>query len=105
MTTTKTLIQAARMARACIEPEPFDREYPTPTDENGVEALIFGRNGTFTLTAFNIHEFQDQVIIDGVGAKGTIIRGGLRVPKKAFETMCREYVLHGLPTKEDEDVS
>lgn len=99
MTSTKTLIQAARMARACVEPEPFHRQFHTAPEDS----RITGRNGTFDITNIEIQEVGDKVYIRGIGKKGKVVHGGMRVTKHCFETMCREYVLHGIPTKEDED--
>jgi hypothetical protein len=52
---------------------------------------ITGRNGTFDITDIKITPgYDDRIILDGIGKRGTIINGGIGIKKSVLVEKLKE---------------
>jgi hypothetical protein len=54
-------------------------------------SYIKGRNGTFDLPSIIVQHLSDTVMIDGVGKRGSVINGGLRISTEAMDNLARRW--------------
>lgn len=61
------------------------------------KGIITGRNGTWDLTAVELATVNGRARIDGVGQRGTTIRGGLSFDAEAMDIMAFTWIKHRYP--------
>lgn len=53
--------------------------------------LVFGRNGTWEITALAFSIYGDQVYIDGYGKRDTVLNGGFRATLEDVRNLCEAF--------------
>ena len=66
----------------------------TAVIEDGSDALLVGRNGTWDLTAVVLNQGGGWCAIDGVGKRGNILRGGMMIPVEAMDKLAFGWLEH-----------
>lgn len=57
-----------------------------------MKPLVFGRNGTWEITALAFSIYGDQVYIDGYGKRDTVLNGGFCVSLKDVHNLCEAFL-------------
>jgi len=55
-------------------------------------SLIVGRNGERPVEAMEVWSADDRAFIDGIGKRGSAIRGGFLLPTKSMDEIARKWL-------------
>ena len=55
-------------------------------------SLIVGRNGERPIEFVEVWAADDRAFVDGIGKRGSAIRGGLMFPTKTMDEIAREWL-------------